>query len=79
MAEQMQKVPGVLEQKLITHTDAEIVEYKTNEFLLECVKSRHQVTNISHVTWGEKLLVIISYLRPLEKDELPAEAEVKEL
>lgn len=73
------KVPGVLEQKIFASKDPAVVEYSTNEFILKCTKTKFQITNISHMSWNDKLAVVISYLRPLTADEMPAEEEVTEL
>lgn len=79
MADQQHKVPGVVEQKLISAKTAEEIEKGTNSFILEATKKKWQITSISHMVWGEKLVVVISYLRPLKQEELPADVEIKEL
>jgi len=73
------KVPGVLEQKIYASTDPAIIEYSTNEFILKATKAKFQITNISHMSWGDKMTVVISYLRPLTADEMPEEETVTEL
>jgi len=78
-APEQKKVPGVLEQKIFASQKEAEIQEKTNEFIIEATKKRLQITNISHLTWQKKLVAVISYIRPLQKEEMPEESEVKEL
>ena len=78
MAEE-KKIPGIVEQRVFASEKETEVESATNNFIAEATKKRWQITNISHLAWGEKLTVVISFLRPLKEEKSPSEIEIKEL
>ncbi len=77
--QEQRKVPGLLEQRIFASQKEGEIQDAVNNFIVEATKSRWQITNISHLTWQKKLVAVISFIRPLKKEEMPEESEVKEL